>query len=667
MISTGKIIEYLDNGKFICGFITELQQKRVHLINQNKREVKLPLSRIIHCSLNSHAVDTNRDSLVRILLDTNQNRNSLMEEIDLKEIWELISEENNDSFDPAFLAELVFGKEADDDLVSALLRSIFINKIYFRYKEGRVKVHSPEQVEALEKEAIRLRKRKQLIDKGSAILRSIKEKNTTSVINPEELENCLHIIKEYYLFGNDAQYSQVAKEILKEAGLNRPHDAFHILVDAGVWSENENIPLLRSNIVVNFSRPAIQQAEMVLQSSVSTLFQDPARKDFTHLSPITVDGATTLDFDDALTIEKKEEGYLVGIHISDVSNYVKPGDALFQEAMYRGTSIYFPESQIPMLPRHLSQGICSLIQGEIRAAMSFMILLSEEAEVLRVRIYPSIIKVARRLTYEEADALIESDGELSTLINLSKKLRRNRLDAGALLLPFPDVNIHIDSHGKVHVSLGATDTPSRTLVSEMMILANQEAARYVSDRLAPGLFRAQDPPKQHLVHGEDNDLFINTRQRKQLSRGELLTVAKKHSGLGVNQYTTVTSPIRRLLDLVMQHQLQSLIRREEPRFTAEMCKDFVAIITRTLTTANVVKQQRHQYWLLVYLKDRVGQYLDALVIESGPKRVMMLLKDILFDFDLPTPAGNKPSPGETVKVKVMKSDPLDNVVRFDWG
>jgi len=186
MISTGKIIEYLDNGKFICGFITELQQKRVHLINQNKREVKLPLSRIIHCSLNSHAVDTNRDRLVRILLDTNQNRNSLMEEIDLKEIWELICEENNDSFDPAFLAELVFGKEADDDLVSALLRSIFTNKLYFRYKEGRVKVHTPEQVEALEKEAIRQRKRKQLIAKGSALLRSIKEKNAATVANPEE-------------------------------------------------------------------------------------------------------------------------------------------------------------------------------------------------------------------------------------------------------------------------------------------------------------------------------------------------------------------------------------------------------------------------------------------------------------------------------------------------
>ncbi len=667
MITTGKIIEYLDNGKFVCGFITELQPKRVHLFNQNKREINLPVSRIIHCSLISHAVDTNRDDIVKILLDTNKNRSSLMEEIDLKEIWEIISEENINSFEPDFLAELVFGKEANDDIVSALLRSIFTNKIYFKYKEGKIKVHTPEQVELLEREAVREKKKRQLIQKGSTILRGIKGDSSVPQAAPEEQEKCLNLIKDYYLFGAEAPYAQVAKEILKEAGLTRPHDAFHILVQAGVWSENENLPLLRSNLTVNFSRPAIQQAEMVLQSSVEDLFTDSARKDFTHLSPITIDGATTLDFDDALTVEEKDDGYLVGIHISDVSHYVKPGDALFQEAMNRGTSIYFPESQIPMLPRHLSQGICSLIQDEIRAAMSFMILLSKKAEILQVRIYPSIIKVARRLTYEEADNKMQDDKELAILNNLSKQLRQNRIAAGALLLPFPDVNIHIDSHGKVHVSLGATDTPSRILVSEMMILANQEAARYVSDRLAPGLFRAQDPPKQHLVHGEDNDLFINTRQRKQLSRGELLTVAKKHSGLGVNQYTTVTSPIRRLLDLVMQHQLHSLVRREEPRFTAEMCKDFTSIISRTLSTANAVKQQRHRYWLLVYLKDREGMFLDALVIEAGPKRIMLLLKDILFDFDLPVPAGSKPSPGSTVKVRVVKCDPLDNLVRFDWS
>jgi exoribonuclease II len=666
MITTGKIIEYLDNGKFICGFITEMQPKRVHLFNHNKREVKLPVSRIIHCSIANHSIDTDRDTLVKILQEANSNRNSLMQEINLEEIWELICEESTNSFEPSFLAELVFGEKATDDIVSAFLRSVFLNKTFFKYKDGKIKVHTPEQVEALQKEALREQERQLLIEKGAYILRCLREDSNHQQLDPRDIESCLQIVQDYYLFGADAPHGEIARQMLKEAGLSQPHDSYHILVKSGVWGTHENIALLRSKLPTSFSLPAIQQAETVLQSPVTILFDDPCRKDFTHLAPLTIDGATTLDFDDALTVSKEEDGYLVGVHISDVAFYVKPGDALFQEAMDRGTSIYFPESQIPMLPRHLSQGICSLIQGETRAAMSFMILLSPDAEIIKVRIYPSIVKVARRLTYEEADTLIASDDELAVLNELSRKLRKRRLEAGALLLPFPDVNIHIDSHGKVHVSLGATDTPARILVSEMMILANQEAARYVADRMAPGLFRSQEPPKQHLVHGEDNDLFVNTRQRKQLSRGELLTTAKRHSGLGVNQYTTVTSPIRRLLDLVMQHQLHSLVRRETPRFSEDMCKDFSSVITRTLADANGVKQQRHRYWLLVYLKDREGRFLEALVIESGPKRIMMLLKDILFDFDLPAPAGTKPAPGSTVKVKVVKSDPLDNLVRFSW-
>jgi exoribonuclease-2 len=457
----------------------------------------------------------------------------------------------------------------------------------------------------------------------------------------------------------------MARELLKMAGLSDPQAPFHLLVKAGIWDPNENIPLLRQEIPTTFSVAARQQAEMLLQRGTAELFSDPGRTDLTELKPMTIDGATTLDYDDALTIEQEDGNFLVGVHISDVAHYVQPEDPLFQEAMHRGTSLYFPEGQIPMLPRHLSQGICSLIQGEVRATISMMILLSPEAEVLRVRIKPSIIKVARRLTYDEADRLIAGDDwELQTLDMLRKKLRDKRVAAGALLLPFPDVNISVN--GSVQITLSDTDTPARTLVSELMILANTEAAKFVADRMVPGLFRAQGPPRKRLVHGLDNDLFLNSLQRKQLSRGELLTSAKAHSGLGVEQYTTITSPIRRLLDLLMQHQLHSLVRREDLRFNEKMCKDFTAVITRTLASANAVKQQRHRYWLLKYLEARKGTSMNGLVLDSNPKRVFLLLTDILLDIDVPAPAGQVPEPGVMVQVKIAKVDALDNSVRFEW-
>ena len=666
MATTGNLVEYLDGGKFICAYVTAIQGKRLRLINQNGRELNLPASRVVHVSEKTHPLDLSREELTRQLSETAETRKQLMEKINLQEIWELISEESSNTFQPAFLAELNFGKDADDDIVSAFLRSVFVDRLFFKFKDSRVVAHSHEQIEQLRHQREKEEKVKSLIKSGAEFLQEINDGEKVDALDHVHGEECLSIIRDFYLFGTDASDADIARRILKTAGFNRPHDPFHLLVKAGIWDSNENIPLLRNELPVTFPLLAIQQAEMLLQQSSDKLFQDPARKDLTDLRPMTIDGPTTLDFDDALTVEEEGENFLVGVHISDVAHYVRPEDPLFLEAMQRGTSIYFPEGQIPMLPRHLSQGICSLIQGEIRAAMSFMILLSPEAEVLRVRIHPSIIKVARRLTYDEADRMIKSDPELAILDMLRTKIRNRRLENGALLLPFPDVNIHIHDGGKVQVSLTDTETPSRTLVSEMMILANTEAARYVADRMTPGLFRSQKAPKKRVVHGLDDDLFLNSKQRKLLSRGELLVHAEPHSGLGVSQYTTITSPIRRLLDLVMQHQIHSLVRREEVRFSEEMCKDFTSVIGRTVTKANDVRQQRHRYWLLKYLEARQGIPLTALVLESGPKRVFLLLTDILMNIDLPTPAQKGPEPGTRVTVKVARVDPLDNTVRFEW-
>ncbi|MEJ2135586.1 MAG: ribonuclease catalytic domain-containing protein [Desulfofustis sp.] len=665
-VSSGKLIEYLDNGKFICGYVTDSQPKRIRLVNQNGRELNLPVSRIVHCSSCSYSGDSDRDSLVRLLRSTTEKRHSLMERVDLEMLWELTCDENTDTFDPDFLAELIFGRSADDDIVSAFLRSVFNDKLFFKYREGKIKVHSPEKVEQLrlrlEKEALK----EELVHKGSELLRHIDSGEIKEADFSPLDEQVIGLLQNYYLHGSEAQEADLARKILKQSGCTRPHDIYHLCVKAGVWNVNENLPLLRADLPVSFSTQARHRAEAILQCGNASLFDDPDRHDLTHLKPLTIDGATTLDFDDALTVQEQDDNYLIGIHISDVAHYVRPGDSLFQEAMNRGTSIYFPEGQIPMLPRHISQGMCSLIQGEIRAAYSHMILLSPEAEVLRVRIMPSIIRVARRLTYEDADRMINSDPELKILNTMRKKLRDRRVQAGALLLPFPDVNIHIENNTRVSVSLGKTDTPARTIISEMMILANTEAARFVSDRMSPGLFRSQGKITRRVVHGDDDDLYLNSLQRKNLPRSELSTEAKPHSGLGVSFYTTVTSPIRRLLDLVMQHQINNLVRRKSLCFTLEMCKDFTSVINRTLATANNVKQQRHRYWLLKYLEERKNSYLEAMVIESGYKRVNLILLDTLMDIDLQATRIPPPEPGTQVQVKPVKVEPLDNTIRFDW-
>jgi len=667
MITPGKIIEYLDNGRFICGFVVESQPKRIRLINQNGREVNLPLGRVVHLSRKSYPDLTTQESRVHFLQQADKRRSDLINDIDIEMIWELASEENDTRFDPVFLTELSTGSTANDDSVAAFLRCVFLDRIFFKYKEGKILVYSPEKVEQLRIQQEKEKKKQELIANGAKALQDL----VSGRKSPESIRNecgeCLEIVGNYYLFGNDALHSDITRQILKTAQLNRPHDPFHIMVKAGLWDKNENIPLLKQDIPVNFPVEVIRQAETVLQSGNDSLTDDPLRIDMRHLSPFTIDGATTLDFDDALTIEQDGDDLLVGIHISDVAHYVKPDDPLFQEAVKRCSSLYFPECQVPMLPRHLSQGICSLRENESRAAMSFLILMDRNGEILKVRIKLSTIKVARRLTYEEADRMIDSDQELQTLNQLARKLRTKRLKKGALLLPFPDVNIFIDAQDRVQVSLADVETPSRVLVSEMMILANTQAAKHLSDRMVPGLFRSQGPPKKRIVHGEENDLFQNTLQRKALLKGELLTTAKQHCGLGVNQYTTVTSPIRRLLDLIMQHQLHSVLARQEPVFSEEQCREFCSLISRTTATINNVKQQRHRYWLLKYLEVRKSELFDALVIERGPKRTNLLLPNILFDFDLPSTGSPRVQPGSTVRVRIARVNTLDNMVRFEWA
>ncbi len=357
---------------------------------------------------------------------------------------------------------------------------------------------------------------------------------------------------------------------------------------------------------------------------------------------------------------------LVGVHITDLTHIIPPGDPLFAEARERATSIYFPEGQVPMLPKSLSEGVCSLLVDQPRPAMSFLIHLANDGEVLDTTITPSVIQVRRRLTYEEVDRTIDSDRDIALLNKMCGLLRRRRLDNGALMLPFPDINIEIQDDGEVTVTLSPADTPARNLVAELMILANNTAASYLAAQEAPGLFRSQPPPHKRLVSGVNDGLQLIARQRRFLARGELSTRPKAHSGLGLSCYTTVTSPLRRFLDLAMQHQLNSLIRGKGILFSADQCQNFAASINQNLVRANTVRQQRHRYWLLRYLEAQEGRTANALVVSQGPNRINLLLTDCLLDINLPPNPAFATEPGDSVRVKIVRVNALENILRVEW-
>jgi exoribonuclease-2 len=481
-----------------------------------------------------------------------------------------------------------------------------------------------------------------------------------------ERAHCLDVIRDFYLYGNDASESGLARDLLKRAGLNRPHDPYHILVKAGEWSVDENIHLYRQQVAVDFNDDVLAAAQQ--QEPDVDVMLAAGRRDLRDLPLLTIDGEFTRDFDDALHVEKVGDNYLVGIHIADVSEFVQPGSLLFDAASQRGTSIYFADQQVPMLPPSLSEGLCSLIQGAVRPALSFLVTMSASGEVLEYKIVRSVVQVKRRITYTEAESILDQDPELKTLFAMSMKFQQHRVDSGAVIIPIPDVDISFPGDSRIKVELNPADGRSRTLVAELMVLANSLAAQYLADRQLPGLFRSQEPPRKRLAVGIARDLFTNFRQRRFLSRGELLAEPKSHSGVGVAQYTTITSPIRRFLDLLMQQQLCHVLQGKGPLFSQAECRDFAGSIFHAQGRANQVRYLRHRYWLLKYLEMEVGigNKMKALVLEVQPRRVQVVLTDILLEGDLPINPAMHVEPGDTIMVKLAKVSALDNTFRLEW-
>lgn len=667
MIPPGSIVEYLDGGRFLCALVLQDAGNRLRLFNQNGRELNLPVSRVVTTSRTKHPVELSREDRIALLHNMADQRAALTEKIPLADIWELASEEDQSSFPPDFLAELYFGGDLSDDQSAAFLRAVFRDRFFFKYKNEKVTVHTPEQVEQLRHQHQKEQEKEEILTTGALNLQALYQGKPVNAEQWPDQDRILAWISEFVLFGSDAPEADMVRQLLKKADLNRPQDAHKLLIKSGVWTKDENIPLLKAEQPVEFTPELMAHALSITEPTADVLLADSKRKDFRDLDIFTIDGTSTRDYDDALHVEQLDNGDIrVGVHISDVSHFVSAKDPLFAEAMERATSLYFPEGQIPMVPRELSQGVFSLIKDRVRPAISFLIRLSPEAEILSSKIVPSVIRVKRRLSYSEVDRIMEEDADLRLLNTLRKKLRLQRVERGALLLSFPDVNMYVNNQGEVTIHLTPQDSPARNLISEFMILANGVAADYLTAQEAPGLFRSQPPPRKRLISGVQNSLQDIACQRRFLSRGELTVHPKPHSGLGLNSYTTVTSPIRRFLDMVIQMQISHMIHGKGILFSADECKNFAGTIQQKLGRANTVRQQRHRYWILRYLEARVDELVSALVVSHGPKRINLILLDCLFDIDLPPNPSFPVEPGDTVKVHIVRANAQENTLRVEW-
>ena len=236
-----------------------------------------------------------------------------------------------------------------------------------------------------------------------------------------------------------------------------------------------------------------------------------------------------------------------------------------REVRERSTSIYLADRTIPMIPPVLSEQAASLAVGEARQALSVLAWFGPDKKLTDYRIVPTRILVRKRLSYEEADERIADDDSAEALMfSIAEELRRTRLASGALIFKDPEISVRVAEDGGIEVSKRDRETPSQILVSEMMILANNMFATFMSEKGIPGIYRSQPPPAEKIELDPEYDPVQSYRSKRLLSRGDLGTTPAPHSTLGLESYTTATSPLRRYTDLVVQRQIKAAFEGREP-------------------------------------------------------------------------------------------------------
>lgn len=354
------------------------------------------------------------------------------------------------------------------------------------------------------------------------------------------------------------------------------------------------------NIIDEFNEEVIKELDAIPDSVDPKELEN--RKDLTNEVIFTIDGSDTKDIDDAISLTYKDGIYTLGVHIADVSHYVKENTALGDEAYNRGTSSYLADTVIPMIPHKLSNGICSLNEGVIRLTMSCVMNINSRGDIESYDIFPSFIKSNKKMTYDNVNKILEDNitpvgyepykDILLKMHELAKILRKKKVNKGYIEFDIPEAKVIQDENGKAIDIKKREQHAGESLIEDFMIEANVTVATHIANMELPFIYRIHDIPNadkiddfKNLVHalGYKIETSINEITPKSMQRilnnlkdkpeftilsSLLLRSMKKaeysknnigHFGLALDNYTHFTSPIRRYPDLTVHRLLKTYL------------------------------------------------------------------------------------------------------------
>ena len=439
------------------------------------------------------------------------------------------------------------------------------------------------------------------------------------------------------------------------------------------------------------------------------------RKDFRDVPTFTIDPEDAKDFDDALSLRKLENGnWEAGIHIADVTYYVKPGSLTEEEARQRATSVYLVDRVVPMLPERLSNDICSLRPGEDKLCFSAVFELNEKAEVQNEWFGRTVINSDRRFSYGEAQLVIDTGegdmkGQLLLLHDLAQKLRSKRFAYGAFSFEREEVQFELDENGKpLGVKFRDMGTANQ-LIEEFMLLANRRVAEYVGKKLRGRTFvyRVHDKPDPEKISnfrafitrfgykltsdeknlpkamnrlmkevaGRSEQNIIETIALRAMAKAVYSTDNIGHYGLAFKHYTHFTSPIRRYPDMMVHRLLTAYLNHDDPG-NKEKIEKHCQHSSKMERLAAEAERASIKYKQVEFMSERIGQVFDGVIsgvtewgiyveiIENQCEGMVSIrdLHDDYYEYDEENycirgkSTGKLYTLGDRVKVEVVKAD-----------
>lgn len=403
-----------------------------------------------------------------------------------------------------------------------------------------------------------------------------------------------------------------------------------------------------------FNTDVMKEAAALCQD----IFLEKNMADFRVQELVTIDGSDSKDLDDAIYCELKDNGhYRLGVHIADVSRYVKPRSALDKEAYQRGNSVYLADRVIPMLPFELSNDLCSLNEGKERYAISCIMDVDPNGIVTLEKITPSIIKVARRCTYPEinqafdegivSDRLQKFLPMLTVFKECTHLLRKQREGRGALTFDFPEYKVALDEKGAPLRIIKRERGEAERMIEDAMIAANETVASFITRENFTAVYRVHDQPNQEkldilrqminvlginikipadvkpkdmqqlleFVKGKDIAAVIEVMALRSLPQACYSTENVGHFGIASSCYTHFTSPIRRYSDLLVHRLIKQLLykklRKSEQEKQMEFLKKAVDHISMTEQNATDAERETTELKMTEYMEPFVGEPFDA--------------------------------------------------------